>query len=136
MMIRANLEELVRNIFFMKKDTVERYPRIYYTAKLLYPNIFKSIKKNECPFCKNRFVSKTSLKIHLRLSYECAPRFNHIINTVIEVYRKYVEPIETRKRRGKTYYYVKAPYGKMRFEDLKQAIYYAIFDVGRYYEDD
>ena len=133
MRIRANFEEAVRNIFFMEKDTVDRFTRIYYTAKLLYPNIFKSIKKNECPFCRQRFMSKKSLKIHLRLSYECTPKFNHIIDTVIEVFKKYVDPIETRKRKGGTYYYVPTPYGKMRFKDLKQAIYYAIFDIGRYY---
>ena len=136
MRIRANLEEAVRKIFFGDEVNMKHFRRIYYTAKLLYPNIFKSIKKNECPFCKNRFVSKTSLKIHLRLSYECAPRFNHVIDMVIEVFRKYVEPIETRKRRGTTYYYVPTRYGKMRFKDLKTAIFFAIFDVGRYYEDD
>ena len=136
MRIRANLEEAVRKIFFGDEVNIKHYRRIYYTAKLLYPNIFKSIKKNECPFCRQRFMSKKSLKIHLRLSYECTPKFNHIIDTVIEVFKKYVDPIETRKRKGGTYYYVPTPYGKMRFKDLKQAIFFAIFDVGKYYGDD
>ena len=136
MRIRSNLEEAVRKIFFGDEDTIKHFIRIYYTAKLLYPNIFKCIKRNECPFCHNRFMSKRSLKIHLRLSYECSPQFNIVIDKVIEVFKKYVDPIETRRRKGGTYYYVPTPYGKMRFKDLREAILFAIFDVGKYYEDD
>ena len=135
MKIRANLEEAVRNIFFGYEYTQEHYRRIYLTAKLLYPRILKDLKRYRCPFCGQQFLSRKAIKLHLRMSWDCAPRFNHVINFVIEVYRKYVDPIETRKRKGKTYYYVKKPHHCARFENLEQAIYYAVFEVGHILDD-
>ena len=125
--VRINLEQAVRNIFFGKQYTGENYRRLYYIARLLYPEVFSNIKRGQCPFCKKKFSSSRGVIIHLMASYDCKAKLNKCIDTVIEMYRKYVRQIESRRRKKGTYYYVPTPYGKLRFTDIREAIKYAIY---------